>query len=58
MMDGEEVLSVSVLEWMADTGYLLRLQQQCENYQQAGRVGQQPAPPSSYEYRNQKLKAV
>ena len=37
-MDGEEMLNVSVLEWMADTGYLLRLQQQCENYKQVGRV--------------------
>jgi len=38
VMDSEEMLNVSVLEWMADTGYLLRLQQQCENYKQAGKV--------------------
>ena len=34
-----EALSVCVLEWMADTGHLGWLREQCERHQEEGNVG-------------------
>ena len=34
-----EALSVCALEWMADTGHLGWLQEQCERHQDKGNVG-------------------
>ena len=39
MEEGEESLKVAVLEWMSDSGHLLNLQQQCEEYGREEKVG-------------------